>query len=165
MSEIIERYDEKGNIIYRRDSEGHECWYEYDENNNCTHYRDSGGYEYWREYDERGNVTYYRDSGGYSRGTPRKEKVMSNERGCVERENEELRGVIETYGRAEVSRSEHRPVVEIWMAIDEDVFRAAGNVTPFGRAVQDAYKQLEAWLHQNPRTHGIQPTSKEKDDE
>jgi len=101
MSDTIKR-DERGNVIYGRDSDGFEYWYEYDENNNVTHFRDSGdyeewceydenthltyhhfrnsdGYECWYEYDAKGNRTHFRDNNGDSWGTPRKEKATSAE--------------------------------------------------------------------------------------
>jgi len=54
VSEIIERYDEKGNRTYYRDSGGFETWREYDANNHCTHYRDSEGNEYGTPRKEEG---------------------------------------------------------------------------------------------------------------
>ena len=64
MTEIKE-YDEKGNLIHRRDSTGFEWWHEYDENNNVIHSRNSNGYEEWREYDENNNEIHFRDSTGH----------------------------------------------------------------------------------------------------
>jgi len=40
---------------------------EYDDNGNCIHYRDSDGYEYWREYDDNGRYIYYKDSKGFEK--------------------------------------------------------------------------------------------------
>lgn len=56
--------DSKGNVVYRKDSDGYESWCEYDENNNEIHYKNSNGTEYWREYDENNNVIYARSSNG-----------------------------------------------------------------------------------------------------
>ena len=36
----------------------------YDENGNVVHYKDSNGYESWREYDTNGNLIHYKDSNG-----------------------------------------------------------------------------------------------------
>jgi len=78
MSEPIEQYDERGNLIYYRDSGGCEEWSEYDENGACTHYRNSDGYECWYEYDENGAWVYYRDNGGREWGTPRTAPTTTN---------------------------------------------------------------------------------------
>ena len=50
MNEIKE-YDEKGNLIHYRDSDGYEYWREYDKNGNEILIRNSDGYDYWSEYD------------------------------------------------------------------------------------------------------------------
>ncbi len=80
----MKEYDEKGNIIYRKDSAGFEqwmrydknnneinyknkygeCWKEYDINNNCIYYKSSNGYEERRKYDKNNNEIYYIDSNG-----------------------------------------------------------------------------------------------------
>jgi YD repeat-containing protein len=57
--------DNKGNVIYHKDSCGNECWYEYDSNNNVLHYKESNGYEYWQEYDVNNNPIHYKNSIGY----------------------------------------------------------------------------------------------------
>jgi len=59
-----EKYDERGNLIYAKNSLGYECWKEYDKKNNCIYYKNNHGCESWQEYDERGNCTYLKDSGG-----------------------------------------------------------------------------------------------------
>ena len=61
----LKEYDEKGNLIHYRDSNGYEEWREYDENNNPIHFRNSTGFEWWSEYDENNNVIHYRNSDGY----------------------------------------------------------------------------------------------------
>jgi len=43
-------YDDRGNMIYHKDSNGFETWYEYDERDNLIRERDSEGFEEWREY-------------------------------------------------------------------------------------------------------------------
>ena len=65
--EVIEnsedyKYDENGNIIYQKFSNGLEAWYEYDENGEDIHYKDSNGFEYWKEYDKQGNLIHIKDS-------------------------------------------------------------------------------------------------------
>ena len=37
--------EENGNMIYQRDSDGFEIWYEYDEHNRLIRRRDSEGYD------------------------------------------------------------------------------------------------------------------------
>ena len=63
MKKIIER-NERGQITYRRASNGNEAWREYDDAGHETHYRDSDGYEAWYDYDAAGNLTHYRKSNG-----------------------------------------------------------------------------------------------------
>ena len=43
--EEIKEYDEKGNLIHSRDSDGFEAWREYDANNNLINYRNNDGIE------------------------------------------------------------------------------------------------------------------------
>ena len=49
----IKHYNENNKVIYKKDSNGYESWY--DSSGNETHYRDSNGYEQWSEYDSNGN--------------------------------------------------------------------------------------------------------------
>lgn len=42
----ITKYDENGNCIHYKSSNGYEEWYEYNMNNNIIHYKDSEGIEY-----------------------------------------------------------------------------------------------------------------------
>ena len=62
MSEIIKEYDERGNLIYSKNSYGYEEWQEYDKNNNEIHYKDSEGFECWEEYDENNKTIYYKNN-------------------------------------------------------------------------------------------------------
>jgi YD repeat-containing protein len=55
------KYDEKGNMVYEKDSDGNE--YKYDERGNVVYEKDSDGNEY--KYDERGNKVYMKDCSGY----------------------------------------------------------------------------------------------------
>ena len=41
----IKEYDNRGNEIHFRDSDGYESWHEYDANNNMIHLRISNGKE------------------------------------------------------------------------------------------------------------------------
>ena len=47
-------YDERGNIIHRKNSDGFEEWREYDERGNIIHRRNSDGYDGWFEYNDAG---------------------------------------------------------------------------------------------------------------
>ena len=58
-------YDTNGNMIHYRNSKGYESWFERDTNGNPIHYRDSKGYESWCEYDTNGNQIHYRNSNGF----------------------------------------------------------------------------------------------------
>jgi len=64
MSERIEEYDKKGNLIYSKNSSGYEYWREFDENNNLIHYKNSYGDKGWYEYDDSNNYIYYKNSDG-----------------------------------------------------------------------------------------------------
>jgi YD repeat-containing protein len=64
MTNEIKEYDNNGNMIHSRYSDGFEVWYDYDTNGNEIHSRDSRGYEVWREYDNNGKCIHYRDSTG-----------------------------------------------------------------------------------------------------
>ena len=63
-------FDSDGNLIYSKDSDGNEYWYEYDSNGNEIHYKNSDGYECWNEYDSNGNEIHYKNSDGYERFYP-----------------------------------------------------------------------------------------------
>ena len=49
--EEIKEYDNNGNLIYRKFSDGFECWRKYDNNKNCIYYKDSDGFESEYIYD------------------------------------------------------------------------------------------------------------------
>ena len=53
MSKVIKEYDDRGNIIHYKDTDGDEYWREYDENNNLVHYKSFVGYEYWWKFDKK----------------------------------------------------------------------------------------------------------------
>ena len=54
--EISREYDENGNKIYQRDSNGFEESWQYDDNGNVIHHRNSDGFEISTEYDENGKL-------------------------------------------------------------------------------------------------------------
>lgn len=58
-------YDENGNIVHYKNSNGYEYWREYDSNNNLIHSKDSDGEEYYYEYDEDGREVHSKDSSGF----------------------------------------------------------------------------------------------------
>ena len=57
-------YDEKGNHVTFEHNDGRKELYEYDENNNLIHTKDNKDYETWNEYDEKGNQVSHEDSNG-----------------------------------------------------------------------------------------------------
>jgi len=63
-SEEIIKKDKNGNIIYHKNSDGFEYWYEFDSNNNLIHSKNSDGFEYWYEFDSNNNCIHYKDSDG-----------------------------------------------------------------------------------------------------
>ncbi len=50
MSKEIEKYDERGNLVYYRGPLGTERWKKFDEDNRCIYYKNSVGVEYWIRY-------------------------------------------------------------------------------------------------------------------
>ena len=60
-----EKYDDRGNLIYSKNSKGFEMWAEYDKNDNIIYYKNSEyGDRYWSKYDDKGNLVYMKDSNG-----------------------------------------------------------------------------------------------------
>ncbi len=47
MNKSIEKCDDRGNLIYCKNSGGEEYWYEWDKNGDMTYYKNPDGYEYW----------------------------------------------------------------------------------------------------------------------
>lgn len=66
-NESFSEYDEKGNPIYVRTSNGYEVWYEntYNEKGNLIHIKTSDGNEKWYEHDENGNIAYSKNAVGF----------------------------------------------------------------------------------------------------
>ena len=59
-------YNEKGTMIsYREINDKEECITEYDENGNEIHHKYSNGFEVWKEYDKNNNLIHYKESVGY----------------------------------------------------------------------------------------------------
>ncbi len=73
----IEKYDEKGNRIYWKDSIGVENWWEYDNNNDIIHYRNSFGAEYFYKYDDNNRQTEVTEQEFY-RGKNEKYKTKNH---------------------------------------------------------------------------------------
>ena len=61
----IKEYDDKGNVIHSKDSDGYEYWNEYNDEGDMIHCKNSNGYEYWYEYDDNGNMIYSKSSEGF----------------------------------------------------------------------------------------------------
>ena len=59
------KFDNRGNLLYMKFSNGFESWSEYDERNNCIHYKHSTGFETWNKYDEKNNCVYRKYADGY----------------------------------------------------------------------------------------------------
>ena len=56
------KYNERGNLIYKENSSGYWEKREYDGRGNLIYYENSGGYWYKYGYDEMGNLIYREDS-------------------------------------------------------------------------------------------------------
>lgn len=54
-------YDDKGNLIHSKASNGYEQWYEYDDRGNLIHRKTSDEYEQWYKYDDKGNIIHFKD--------------------------------------------------------------------------------------------------------
>ena len=61
-------YDEFGNVLTYKDSDGFYYKKTYDSNGNTLTYKDSKGYSYEKTYDIKGRELTYKDSEGVSRG-------------------------------------------------------------------------------------------------
>ena len=61
----FEVYNEKGNVIYRENSNGSWSKYEYNEKGNEIYFEDINGFWSESEYDEKGNEIYRENSKGY----------------------------------------------------------------------------------------------------
>jgi YD repeat-containing protein len=60
------KVDDRGNIIYMKEADGYEHWYEYNARNKWIYHKTSSGYEEWNEYDERNNKRIYiKNSSGF----------------------------------------------------------------------------------------------------
>ena len=64
IESVVFEFDEQGNNIHYKDSDGSEYWYEYDAKGNMIYSKDSNGYEGWYEYDAKGNMIHSKDSDG-----------------------------------------------------------------------------------------------------
>jgi hypothetical protein len=63
MTEPIKKYNSKGNLIYLKNSDGDEYWY--DDMGKYIHSKSPCGYEEWYGYDNNGNCIYFKNSTGY----------------------------------------------------------------------------------------------------
>jgi YD repeat-containing protein len=61
-NEPIFEYNDDGNCIYYKNSDGYEWWKEYDTNGNEIHCKDSHGNEQWSEYHPNGKLIHYKNS-------------------------------------------------------------------------------------------------------
>ena len=59
MSDIIREYDERGNIIYKKRSNGSESWTEYDENNNLVYVKSYDGFKVWYKWEDNKQIEIF----------------------------------------------------------------------------------------------------------
>jgi len=50
------KYDENGNLIHYKDSNGFEVWYKYDENGNLIHFKNSNGMNHGKHMMKKGRT-------------------------------------------------------------------------------------------------------------
>lgn len=65
----MEKTDKDGNVIYRKI----EMWYEYDDRGNCVYQKNSNGFEAWWEFDNQDRKIGYRNSEGIKWVMPEEE--------------------------------------------------------------------------------------------
>ena len=56
----MEKRDDNGNVTYRKI----EMWYEYDDRGNCIYQKNSNGFEAWWEFDDQDRKIGYKNSRG-----------------------------------------------------------------------------------------------------
>ena len=56
----MEKVDKDGNVVYRKI----EMWYKYDDRGNCIYQKNSNGFEAWWEFDSHDRKIGYRNSEG-----------------------------------------------------------------------------------------------------
>jgi hypothetical protein len=62
MAEPIIKYNSQGNLIYQKDSQGNEYWY--DNNGNVIHSENLDGYRLWRKCDQYNKYFFYINNEG-----------------------------------------------------------------------------------------------------
>lgn len=77
----------------------------------------------------------------------------SKRREAVQREIEELRGVIETYGRVTLNRVPNARRVDLHYTVMDEVIRAAGSFDVFSAAIGRCRSEWNKWLA-TPATGG-----------
>lgn len=55
----MKKYDKNDNLVYCKDTNGTEHWYEYNNRGYRTYHKISGGFEEWFEYDECDREIHY----------------------------------------------------------------------------------------------------------
>jgi YD repeat-containing protein len=58
------KYDENNNLIYHKGDLDFKIWNKYDKNNNLVHLRNSSGHKTWYKYNENNNLVEYKNSDG-----------------------------------------------------------------------------------------------------
>jgi len=58
-------YDSHNNLIHYENSKDYEEWFEFDKNKNLIHYKNSNDHEYWQDFDSNNNVTHYKTLNNY----------------------------------------------------------------------------------------------------
>ncbi len=51
MNKVIEKFDDRGNLVYYKSPNDNNVWREYDKNNNLIHYKHSNGWEDWYKWE------------------------------------------------------------------------------------------------------------------
>ena len=97
-----EKYDDRGNLVYIRYSDGHEQWYKYDRDNNQIHCKTSNGYESWQEYDKNNNEIYFKNTIGEEYWFKYEEKIQYKKIRITKQEFIKKKKVINKINRFEI---------------------------------------------------------------
>ncbi len=60
MGKAIKEYDDRGNLVYNKDTYDNEFWWKYDENDNEIYYKSSDGNGYWKEYNKNNKIIHFK---------------------------------------------------------------------------------------------------------
>ena len=102
---IKQKFDKNNNVIYRKDFNGFEFWFEYNENNNLIYFKNSNNYEFWQEFDENKNKIHFKNSLGNEYWFKYKTEILYRQIKITEQEFKNIK-IKEYNSRTKCSRFE-----------------------------------------------------------